>query len=234
MPNDPRKPQNPGLIIGASLVAFLVGVAAIVLVLFLASAVTGFADGDPPSDYLLVNQVYLPINQPSAESGERLQALVAAANDDGYTIRVAIIQSKQDLGSIPQLMGKPQTYAKFLGAEVGFGYTGRILTVMSNGYGISVNGGEHEPGGYEQLKGVPLPAGSSPDQLTDAASAAVRKLAASNGHPLPLNPSLGGSQSFFAAHKVLVIAAVVLIVLALAAAGVSIRRRGNRQRGHDE
>ena len=143
--------------LAAAVAAFVAGVAAVALVLFLASAVTGFADGDPPSDYLLTQQVYLPINAPSAASGDRLKALVAAANDDGYTIRVAVIQAPQDLGSIPQLMGKPRTYAKFLGAELAFAYEGRLLTVMSNGYGISQNGGKRVPNGYQQLRAVAAP-----------------------------------------------------------------------------
>ena len=157
MPPQPPDNQRQGRVLAAAVAAFLAGVAAVALVLFLASAVTGFADGDPPSDYLLTQQVYLPINAPSAASGDRLKALVAAANDDGYTIRVAVIQAPQDLGSIPQLMGKPRTYAKFLGAELAFAYKGRLLTVMSNGYGISQNGGKRVPNGYQQLRSVAAP-----------------------------------------------------------------------------
>ncbi len=217
MPPQPPNNQRQGRVLGAAVAAFLAGVAAVALVLFLASAVTGFADGDPPSDYLLTQQVYLPINAPSAASGDRLKALVAAANDDGYTIRVAVIQAPQDLGSIPQLMGKPRTYAKFLGAELAFAYRGRLLTVMSNGYGISQNGGKRVPNGYQQLRSVAAPGGSSPDTLTDAASAAVRKLATANGHPLPQDlPALEGSsgQSFISANRTAIIAG------ALVAAGV--------------
>ena len=56
----PAKTQRSGLVLAAAVGAFVAGVVALVVVLFLASAVTGFADGDPPSDYLLNQQVYLP------------------------------------------------------------------------------------------------------------------------------------------------------------------------------
>ncbi len=159
MSQKPPESQRSGVILTAAVAAFVAGVVALVVVLFLASAVTGFADGDPPSDYLLGQQVYLPLNPPSAASGQELKAVVAAANNDGYTIRVAVIQAPQDLGSIPQLLGKPRTYAKFLGAEIAFAYKGRLLTVMSNGFGISQNGGKRVPNGYQQLRAVPAPGG---------------------------------------------------------------------------
>ena len=59
-------------------------------------------------------------------------------------------------------MGKPRTYAKFLGAEIAFAYRGRLLTVMSNGYGISQNGGKRVPKGYAQLRAVAAPAARRP------------------------------------------------------------------------
>jgi hypothetical protein len=228
MSPEPTKPARPGLILAASLVAFLAGVLAVAVVLFLASAVTGFGDGDPPSDYLLTQQVYLPINAPSKDSGTRLQELVAAANKDGFEIRVAVIQSPQDLGSIPQLMGKPRTYAKFLGAEIAFAYKGRLLTVMSNGYGLSQNGGKPLPGGYAQIASIAPPGGSSPDTLTDAASAVVRQLAKANGHPLPQTlPSLdeASGTSFLSAHRTPLIAGGVVLVGVVLAGGVLLLSR---------
>ena len=227
-PNLPKPNRSPGLVLAVSLVAFAAGVIAVALVLFLTNAVTGFADGDPPSDYLLNNQVYLPITPPSAESGDRLKALVAAANDDGYAIRVAVIQAPQDLGSIPQLLGKPQTYASFLGSEIAFAYRGHLLTVMQNGYGISQNGGKPVPGGYATLSTVPKPAGGSSDQLTDAASLAVRKLSAAAGHPLPANPAgLSSSTAWYSTPAAIGGGVVLLIALLGGGAWLVLRRRGN-------
>jgi hypothetical protein len=230
MSQKPPETQRSGVILTAAVAAFVAGVVALVVVLFLASAVTGFADGDPPSDYLLGRQVYLPLTPPSAASGDQLKAVVAAANKDGYTIRVAVIQAPQDLGSIPQLMGKPRTYAKFLGAEIAFAYKGRLLTVMRNGYGISQNGGKRVPNGYQQLRAVPLPAGSSPDALTDAATAAVRHLAAANGHPLPQNlpgVSTSSGPSFVSKYRTTIGAAALILGGAAVAGGVLLfsRRR---------
>ena len=46
-----------------------------------------------------------------------------------------MIGSRTDLGAVPQLFGKPGTYAKFLGAEIRTFYTGRLLIVMPQGIG---------------------------------------------------------------------------------------------------
>ena len=37
---------------------------------------------------------------------------------------------------MPSLFGKPQLYAKFLGTEISFQYTNRLLVVMPNGFGF--------------------------------------------------------------------------------------------------
>ena len=79
-----------------------------------------------------------------------------------------MIQSKLDLGAIPQLLGKPRTYARFLGAELRFAYRGQLLTAMHNGYGLTRNGNP-VPGADKILSGIPLPKGNTPDELTQAA-----------------------------------------------------------------
>ena len=184
-------------------------VAAIGLICLVLPA-AAYADGDPASDVLLYQQTYLPYSPPSTAAKNELNAVVAAANKAGYPIRVAVIQSPTDLGSVPQLFGKPQTYVSFLSQELAFGYRKRVLIVMPAGFGLSpglekATGAQAQSGtGYvpipdnKELKLVaklPKP-GSSSDQLTLAAAQAVRKLAAASGHTLPANPPVpGGGQA---------------------------------------
>jgi hypothetical protein len=95
---------------------------AVLLVVALAGTVavgTALADGDPASDILPSQDVFLPYNTvlsgKLSPTDRQLVATVAAANHAGYRIKVAVISSGYDLGSVTGLIGKPRTYARFLG-----------------------------------------------------------------------------------------------------------------------
>src|SRR3984957_15955736 len=61
------------------------------------------ADGDPASDYLVANQVFLSSQSTSPLPAQRqLVAAVAAANRAGFAIRVAVISGNYDLGSVTE------------------------------------------------------------------------------------------------------------------------------------
>lgn len=132
------------------------------------------ADGDPASDVLYFQDVFLPYAKPSADAAAKLTGTVAAANKAGFRIKVAVIQSQQDLGSVPSLFGRPDIYARFLGAELRTFYTQRLLVVMPSGFGIYDNS---KPTDTERtaLASVTI-ASASPDDLTAAATAAAQKL----------------------------------------------------------
>ena len=103
-----------------------------------------------------------------------LTAVVTAANKAGFKIRVAVIGSAYDLGSVTALWRKPQTYARFLGAELAFVYRQRLLVVMPNGFGF--NWPKHSPtAAYAVLSKVRLAPGAA--GLLDSATAAVQALA---------------------------------------------------------
>jgi hypothetical protein len=146
------------------------------------------ADGDPCSDYLLVGSLCVPNNpRPSQPQIDRTQKTIEAAKKAGYEIRVAVIGSPTDLGSVPVFFGRPAPYAKFLDAELQSAWTGKLLVVMAAGYGLR----EHTKpylGGVKALKGLPPPANGTPDGLMAAATVAVRKLAASEGVKVPVIP----------------------------------------------
>jgi hypothetical protein len=154
---------------------------ALLLAVVVAAGVAGpaRADGDPASDYLVGAKVFLPYDAkfPPRQSAQ-LTALVAAANKAGYTIRVAIIWSNYDMGSVTALWRKPRTYARFLGLELGFVYKRRLLIVMPNGFGF--NWPKHSPDTeYALLSKIRIPTGA-PGLLT-AAATALTTLAAADG-----------------------------------------------------
>lgn len=184
------------------------------------------ADGDPASDFLLFAPVFVPYNRPSQPQIDRLKATVAAADQRGYTVRVAVIASRQDLGAVPDLFGRASTYARFLGSELVGRYRGRLLVVMPQGYGFSIKG-KADRAGARPLAGLAPPPSASPDDLTAAATAAVRQLAKGSGVDVPVIPlaaatipSTGGGGSTNLTRIVVVLgiggvvlAAAVLLIL---------------------
>jgi hypothetical protein len=144
----------------------------------LATSPAARADGDPASDILLSQNLYLPAD---AATNPRLSATletaVTAANAAGYRIRIALIASPTDLGAIPSLWKKPQTYASFLGAELREVYDGRLLIVMPNGLGIFAASGA-SPSEEQVVAATAVPSGS--DGLLLASLAALKKLAPTN------------------------------------------------------
>ncbi len=180
---------------------------------------TGQANGDPASDYLLTQSVFLPFTTKIDQNEvTRLNALLRAADQKRYRIRVALILSRSDLGTAFSLFGKPGKYVQFLGLELSFVYRGRLLVVMPNGYGYAVNG-VPDPKASALLKKLPAP-GRSATMEVQAAIVAVQRLAAGGGHRLVV-PKVGGSTG----RDRLTIAAAATAGIALIAAIVLFRRR---------
>src|SRR5437764_13595429 len=111
----------------------------------LCCAPVALADGDPASDFLLGQSVFVPPDDgvPDANA-KQLESVVASAKAGGYEIRVALIGTRYDMGSVVALYRHPKPYARFLGQELYFVYKGRLLVVMPNGYGVS-RGGKAQP-----------------------------------------------------------------------------------------
>ncbi|HEX7526537.1 MAG TPA: hypothetical protein VF327_09530 [Gaiellaceae bacterium] len=157
-------------------------VAALVLVaaaLACAAAPSARADGDPASDYLITQKVFFPYDLKVPPAKQRqLVALVDEANRAGFTLRVAVISSSYDLGSVTSLWQKPQTYARFLGAELKYVYKNRLLVVMPNGFGFN-RPGRSATAEYAILAKIPVKPG--PTGLVDSSLAAVQSLAKASG-----------------------------------------------------
>ena len=179
-------------------------------------AATARADGDPASDYLYTLKVFLPFDVKVPKTRQReLVSFVEAVNRAGYPIRVAVIGSSYDLGSVTSLWRQPRTYARFLGAELQFVYSKRLLIVMPSGFGIYWKGHPVDRE-YAVLSKVQI--GKSPSRLVDAAQEAVSKLAAASGvtvtKPTPtVVPQGGGGHS----RVVIILAAVGAVAVAVLA-----------------
>ena len=177
------------------------------------------ANGDPASDYLLAQNVFLPFTAKIDNNEvQRLNALLRESRTANFPIRVALILSPSDLGTAFSLFGKPQKYAAFLGLELSFVYRNRLLVVMPNGYGYTVKG-DPDPKASAVLKKLPPP-GRNATKEVQAAIVAVQRLAAAEGHRLVV-PKGGSSAS----RDRLTIAAAVTAGIALIAAFVLYRRR---------
>jgi hypothetical protein len=177
------------------------------------------ANGDPASDYLLTQSVFLPFTTKIDRTEvKRLDALLREAKQKGFQIRVAAILSPSDLGTAFSLFRKPEKYAQFLGLELSFVYRGRLLVVMPNGYGYSVNG-DLDPKATAVLKKL-SPPGRDATKEVQGAIVAVQRLAGAEGHRLVV-PKVGGSTG----RDRLTIAAAATAGIALIAAIVLYRRR---------
>lgn len=190
--------------------------------LALSAATAARADGDPASDYLLGAKVFLPYDAkfPPRQAAE-FTALVAAANKAGFKIRVAIIWSDYDMGSVTTLWRKPRTYAKFLGLELSFVYKQRLLVVMPNGLGF--NWPKHSTTAEYALLAT-IPTGPSPAALLAAATTAVTKLSAGAGVHVTV-PAHVTTPAQRNTHDREIILAAVLGALALAGAARFLIRR---------
>jgi hypothetical protein len=145
--------------------------------LFAAAIAPGaLADGDPASDVLLSQNVYFPYPSPPKEASSPLERSVDAAFAKRHRIKVAVIATKIDLGSVPSLFGKPNRYAKFLGTELQQFYGGPLLIVMPAGFGI-YDLGRSTAAEERVLDRLPLK-DRSPAGLVAAAAVAVEKLTA--------------------------------------------------------
>lgn len=134
------------------------------------------ADGDPASDTLLGQSVFVPYNAPSQSAQLALQQAVIRVYARGNRIKVAVIYDQADLGSVPSLFGHPTDYARFLGIELGFWYVGPLLVVMPAGFGI-YDGGRATTVEEAVLRSIRIDA-SNPDGLAQSAATAVEGLAA--------------------------------------------------------
>jgi hypothetical protein len=185
------------------------------------------ADGDPASDVLVSQPLFLP-QDAGLTTGQQaeLGALLSAVRRSGYPLRVAVIAGTADLGSITELWRRPESYARFLGQELSEIYHGTLLVVMPNGFGL------YGPGlrsaAQRAAMGRQRPPGTAP-RLGANAIAAVRGLAAAAGHPLQvasISAPVAPSHTDYVALLALALGAVLILVAWIAS--IRVRPLGSR------
>ena len=194
--------------------------AIVAALLLLCAPAVARANGDPASDYLLVQSVFLPFNA-KVDRGVTadLADTIREAGKAGYPIKVAVIGTRYDLGTAFSLYNKAQKYAEFLGLELSFQYRDHLLVVMPSGFGSSING-KPDRQGIKLVKDL-LGPGKDATQQIKAATDAVRPLAAASGHVLPPPGQDGGGSE---TRDRITIAAGITALLAPLAAVVFFRR----------
>jgi hypothetical protein len=202
-------------------------VLATLVALLATAAPAALGDGDPASDYLISQAMFVsPYNGyvPAAEAAA-LGALLADAKKQGFSLKVAVILTRYDLGAVPILFNQPQRYAKFLGQEDFYFWKDELLVVMPKGYGLSK---AHALPAADRaaIAALPPPNTTNGKELVKAASRAVIALAARHG--ITLKPSSAAPKGSSANRDRIVIAAAVLGagLIALLLRLVWRRRRG--------
>jgi hypothetical protein len=210
----------------------------LLLVLVLVAAVAGTAagtaraDGDPASDVLLSDNVFLSFQSPygSAE-GRALEAIAKEAKEQGFPMRVAVITQIADLGAIGGLYGKAQRYADFLGREITFVYRGTLVVAM-NGKpgGFGVHGPGATPAARRVLAGMKLPSSSvTAAELARLAAVAIQRVAAASGHNLSIPSTAAGKKK--TSTRLLDVFLIAALALAALGGGATLLARWLRGGG---
>jgi hypothetical protein len=162
------------------------------LAFVVASPATASANGDPPSDVLLIQDVYLPFTPaPSDGVARALLELAKRTRADRWPIKIAIIATPSDLGDVANLFTRPQDYANVLAREIG---NPRLLVVTPVGFG-----GQKLGKGVDELSALqPVQPGS--DRLERQALTAVARLAAADGHRVAV-PAIDMSEQGRRPHR---------------------------------
>lgn len=209
------------------------GLLTAVLALALVCAAVARADGDPASDWLIEQSTYLSPsdgNVASTDASQLIQ-LLSEAQSKGLALKVAVIVTPADLGSVPILYKEPQTYAKFLAEEDYYYWQNELIVVMPNGYGIYKSTGlpSADVAAIKKLRFAPTTSGTT---MVLAAEAAVRALAQRRGISLSLTTAAAASRSSSSSassatdsERLEIIAAAAVALLVAAAVRLGRRRR---------
>jgi hypothetical protein len=187
-----------------------------VLAVLGAAASAAQADGDPASDYLITQPMFVTFKKVSTGNVADLQRLLLDAKRQGFPLKVAVIASPYDLGAIPSLFRKPKQYARFLGQEDFYFFKSLLLVVMPNGYGLFKGKTGVSPADERVVAQLPTPNTAEGDALVDAAKRAVQALASRRGLELSASTAgKGGSQNRDRITIVVGVLAACAVVIAL-------------------
>jgi hypothetical protein len=199
---------------------------ALLLVALLVAASAARADGDPASDYLLGGSTFLsPYDShiPKAEQA-KLVAMLASARKQGFPLKVALIATRYDLGSVPSLFKTPKVYAHFLAEEDFYYWKDEVLVVTPSGFGIYK--AKDLPAGDKALVAkLTVPANATGPQLMTALQDAVTKLAARRGLTLATTGATSSRGSSVWTERAEILGGAVVLCLLGGGIWLLVRRR---------
>ncbi len=183
------------------------------------------ADADPASDVLLGTAAFFPY-QPTVASGLQTQLLreLGQLRKQGLGLKVAIIESRIDLGAIPNMFGHPRAYAAFLDQEISFNQPQPLLVVMPNGFGLS------HLAGAAALAGLKPETAQRSDGLARTAIVAVERIAHAAGKSASPGAAGGGGSGGSTSPLITFGGPAILVVLGAFVAA----RMGRRTRERAE
>jgi hypothetical protein len=203
-----------------ALLAVAAGAAAVVIALFVVR--DALADGDPASDYLITQQLFVSFKAKFSDANvTRLRELLDDSKRKGFPLKVAVIAGRYDLGSVPSLFGKPQQYASFLGQEDYYFFKDELLVVMPQGYGL-YKARALPPGDRAAIARLPPPNTDEIGPLIAASERAVVTLAERRGLTLSAGSS---SQSSHWRDRIVIIAGVLVLCALAVVVRLVLRRR---------
>jgi hypothetical protein len=204
-----------------ALLALAAGAAALLIAIF--AVRDALADGDPASDYLISQQLFVSFKATFTDANVvRLRGLLDDAKAKGFPLKVAVIAGRYDLGSVPSLFGKPQQYASFLGQEDYYFFKDELLVVMPQGYGLYKAKTGVPEADRAVLARLPAPNTAMIAPLIAAAERAVVALAERRGLTLS---APAGSQSSPWRDRLVIIAGVLVLCALAVVVRLVLRRR---------
>lgn len=220
----PRKDDRAAQVVRRAVSCAL---AALVVALSATAPPAARADGDPASDVLVTQSLFLPVEANLSDAQRAtLTGFLDAAARAGFPIRVAVIPAAFDLGAVGEFWMRPQAYASFLGIELSLVYKGPLLVVMPNGLGL--NWPDHSTASAARLL-AKIPIKPTGEGLLDTVQTATRKLAASAGARVSGRTISAASAGGDDGLEILI--AVAIAVLILCGVGLGLWRRGAREAG---
>lgn len=202
---------------------------AVVAIVAVSSAPAAYADADPASDFLLAAPVFYPYEPATSPAVKRaLESTLAKLKREGLNLKVAIVDSPNDLGGVSNLWRMPQPYADFLGKEISFNQEQALLVVMPPGFGL------YGISGRSALSGLTPDASHQADGLARSAIAAVVRLGQANGKQITEPTIRNEAKSGKSTPALIVFGAPVLLVALAALVALTRRTHHDGEPEHEE
>ena len=125
MPAERTSPRASSVVVSILLRVRAIPIALAATAAALALAPVAAAHGDPASEELGTDDVFLSLDPPaSTPTGRQLEALATAARRHTFALKIAVVPRRKDLGAQLQYFRHPDAYARYLQRELGTSGTG--------------------------------------------------------------------------------------------------------------